>query len=149
MKYYASAEDREVTTKLSTVITWLDQVKNGQFKNLDKPCHKRRAAQAISHIEKLLEIAVADLDDDARNGLLKFVENHSVIMVPADKVKSSKDYVVIETKDLEYLFSRFFADCATCMASVPEIKQCKIKKILQKCGAMAADVPRGECPFQP
>ena len=89
------------------------------------------------------------MDYDARDGLFRFARNNDVQIVPKDRAKNSKEYVVMEATDFAYLMDRVICDCNTCLATPVEIKKCEMKKILQRCGAVPVGTPRGECPFQP
>lgn len=149
MKTYATSDDRKTVLTLSTMITWAERLAVKPTKRLDKPKYKQRARQILNHLTKLTEAAVEGMDYDARDGLFRFARNNDVQIVPKDRVKSSKEYVVMEAADFEYLMDRVFADCNTCLATPAEIKKCEMKKILQRCGAVPDGTPRGECPFQP
>lgn len=149
MRTYANADDRATVLTLSTMITWAERLAVEPTERLNKPCHKRRAQQILSHLVKLTEAAVEGMDVDALQGLHRFARTHDVMIAPSDRVKNRKEYVVLEHDDFQYLMSRVFADCDVCLAGPSEIKQCKLKKVLQRCGAIPEGTPRGECPFQP
>lgn len=149
MKTYATSDDRKTVLTLSTMITWAERLAVKPTKRLDKPCHKRRARQILNHLTKLTEAAVEGMDYDARDGLFRFARNNDVQIVPKDRAKNSKEYVVMEAADFQYMMDHVFADCNTCLATPAEIKKCEFKKILQRCGAVPDGTPWGECPFQP
>lgn len=149
MKPYATADDRATVLTLSTMITWAERLAVKPTKRLDKPKYKQRARQMLRHLEELTKGAVEGMDHDARDGLFRFARNNDVQIVPKDRAKNSKEYVVVEAADFQYIMDHVFADCNTCLATPAEIKRCEFKKILQRCGAVPVGTPRGECPFQP
>ena len=144
-KTYFNREERSYVVTLATMATWSDLL----AEKLDKPAYKQRARRMENHANKLMEALCASLEEDAFKGLVSYINTHDVAILPKDKAKSSKEYVVLEADDFDFIMSRVFADCETCLNSPAEVKRCRMKKILLKAGAIPGNTPRGECPFMP
>lgn len=134
---------------LATIVTWFAEIAENPPEELAKPSYIRRAAQGENHAQKLLNAAVAAAGEDMAESICRKAKNYTARLVPKDKAQRAENTMVVNVEDVEYLLSRCFADCATCLKNEAEVKACKMRKTLVRMEAIPQGTPRGECPYQP
>lgn len=134
---------------LATMVTWFNELTLNPPKELDKPTHIRRAAQGENHAQKLLNALVAAVGEYKTESVLNKVNNYTMELIPKDKAIRAANTMVVNRDDVEYILSRCFADCATCLKNEAEVKACKMRKVLTRMEVILKGTPRGECPYQP
>lgn len=147
MRDYPNADERRVVTMLCAMESWVAGLLESAPKCVDKPRLKQRLRHVLGHLEKLNVGAVEDLSLEAVDSLSRYINGQDIQIVPKDKVKKEGTHVVVELDDFKLLTSRI-DDCYTCVKSPAEVKACKIRKAMTRCGAIPTG-DRAECPFMP
>lgn len=134
---------------LATIVSWFHEIAQNPPNELNKPTYIRRAAQGENHAQKLLNAAMAAAGEENAEAICRKVKNYIPRLIPKDKAQRAENTMVVAVEDVEYILSRCFADCATCLKTEAEVKACKMRKTLVRMEAIPQGTSRGECPYQP
>lgn len=119
---------------------------------LDMPEYRAvmpRIKACRTHMLKVLETGEEGIDADQRAALIRWCNAAEIMVMPRSDPRAAKEYAVVEGATLERIVKHSLSDCACCLNSETEVKQCQLRKDLLQCGIMPKPNGRGHCPFQP
>ena len=96
-------------------------------------------------IGKAIDRICDGIDRDQYEGIIRFTNNSELMVYPKSSPINKNEYWKVERRELEELLQDSVSDCLLCMNDSKEIKKCRKRKLLLKCGIIPGGT--GECPF--
>lgn len=144
---YATETDKRMVACVSACIGVLEDLIRIDFPKLHELLPRIKACK--THLLKVLDAATAGIDEDQLQSVIRWVSNSEIMVMPKSDVRAKKELAIVDGPDLEYIVKNSLSDCAVCMHSPAEVKQCQLRKVLLRSGIMPKPDNRGHCPFQP
>lgn len=102
-----------------------------------------------THLQKVLEATMVDVDEDQLVGILNWVNNAEIMVMPKTDVRAQKELLVVDGNVVERIVKNSICDCGLCFKDETAVKQCQLRKDLLALGIMPKQDRRGVCPYQP
>lgn len=116
----------------------------------DKLLPHRKTVRTIRTLAgKLLQECLRDIDEEQLQYLQRWTNNTELLVVPRSDVRGGKKYMIMDAEQVKRILKYGLNDCALCLKTPTEVKQCQLRKDLLQSGVMPKPGGRGECPFQP
>ena len=102
---------------------------------------------ALTLVSKLLGKAVAGLPAHQQRHVRNVLKTHEVTLRPAQIVKTPNDMLLIDKAAFRTIINTAMAaECAICLKSEAEIRDCKLRKALETC-IMLEKYPKFGCGY--
>lgn len=96
--------------------------------------------------ERVLQECERGLDADQVKGLVRYANDHEIVVISKACPKAAKDYYTVSQDALDYLLQDVVSDCAFCGKDEKERKRCKRRKCMLECGIIG-DGNDKDCPY--
>lgn len=144
---YATETEKRMVACVSACIGVLEDMIRIDFPKLHDVMPRIKACK--THLVKVLNTATEGIDSDQMQGVVRWIKNSEIMVMPKSDVRVQKELAIVDGPDLEFIVKNSLSDCALCMHGPAEVKQCQLRKALLRCGVMPKPDSRGHCPFQP
>lgn len=144
---YCNRADKEVIVSLAGCVGFADTLMKLRFRNSEQALEEITAMK--EHAENAVNIIVDGLDDDQYYSIMRFVNNCQLMVMPNSDVRTNKEYVIVEAKDVETIVNSALSDCSFCEKEGKEAKNCEMRKALIHCGVAGKEgCIDPNCPFK-
>lgn len=144
-----TARLNQVVTTLATIVAWSQELIEEPAKEVNSEDFVKAAEELNMKAQDLLNYSIKFMEEEEAANICRKIKNYTAKLVPKDKAKRADNTMVVDAEDVEYVLSRCLGDCATCLKTGTEVKQCKLRKTLVRMEMIPRSNYRDSCPFQP
>ena len=105
---------------------------------------RKNARTAATFARKVFKQVLSKMNPDKVKSLENFVLNCEPKFVPVLSPEAKRDLYVVEKNDLLGLVE---AACGVCLKEGREVKKCRTRRGLERCG-LFGKIQTGDCPFK-
>jgi len=151
MTDYLNRADKEVVVMLAGCVGMTDTLSDLKFRHSDEVREELVALRDLA--QSIINQIIDGVDPDQATGILRFANNSELMVMPKSDVRTQTEWCVVEKEDIKTIIEDVVSDCAFCDKDGKDVKNCKLRKALLKCGLVSADnsVMKDksvDCPFK-
>lgn len=143
MRTYINRAEKEMIVCLAASKGFIDVTAQTQNRLLNGCMKELRTANTM--LGKVIDHICEQVEQNQMEGIMRFANESELMVYPKSSPINQKEYFKVERKDLEELLQDSISDCLLCMNDSNDIKKCRKRKLLLKCGIIPNG--KGECPF--